>query len=269
MPDATITALRGGSTSGKVFASAWSDKKVRVHTLGVSKAVLELSGLESVGTGLAFNMAEEVLAGGDEKGGVTLWSLKQGKVARSFEGGGGTKPVTEIAFHPSGAHAVVAGHDMMTRMWDLREQKCVQTYSAHEKTTSISFSPNNGFYVVSGGISGLAKVWDVRAGKILTTLKKHTGAVTDIVFHPTEQVLATAGEDGIVNFWNSETYAKISGSAPFKEAVRNVSFSQDGKAALAISDSTLRVMDWNPYSPARLGRQHDVGSRAQRVCQKR
>jgi WD40 repeat protein len=56
----------------------------------------------------------------------------------------------------------------------------------------------------------------VRAGKILTTLKKHTGAVTDIVFHPTDLVMATAGEDGVVNFWNADNYSKISGSAPFK-----------------------------------------------------
>ena len=247
-PDATITCAKGGRHSGKCFATAWSDKTVRVFTLGVSKAVLELSGLQVPATGLAFNHSEEVLAGGDERGGVTLWSLKQGKVARTIEGGGGSKPVTEIAFHPSGAHAVFAGHDMMTRVWDLREQKCVQTYSAHEKTTSISFSPGAGSYIVSGGISGLAKVWDVRAGKILTTLKKHAGAVTDIQFHPTSLVMATAGEDGVVNFWNADTFTKLSGSAAFKEPVRSVSFAQDGSAALAVSDSTLRVMAWEPYA---------------------
>ncbi len=243
-----MTCVKGGRQSGKCFASAWSDKIVRVFTLGVTKPVLELTGVPVAGTGLAFNHSEEVLAGGDERGSVTLWSLKQGKVARTIEGGGGNKPVTEIAFHPSGAHAVFAGHDMMTRVWDLREQKCVQTYSAHERTTSISFSPGAGAYIVSGGISGLAKVWDVRAGKILTTLKKHTGAVTDIQFHPTDLVMATAGEDGIVNFWNAENYSKIAGSASFKEPVRSVSFSQDGKAALAVSDSTLRVMSWQPYA---------------------
>jgi WD40 repeat protein len=157
-PDATVTAIKGGRSSAKCFASAWTDRIVRVFTLGVTKPVLELGGLDSQCTGLAFNHAEEVLAGGDENGGVTLWSLKQGKVARKFENGGGSKTVTDIAFHPSGVHAVVAGHDMMTRVWDLREQKCVQTYSAHERTTSISFSPGAGAYIVSGGSTGLAKV---------------------------------------------------------------------------------------------------------------
>ena len=124
--DAVVTAVKGGRSSGKVFAAAYSDRMVRVFTLGPSKPVLELPGLEATGTGLSFNATEEVLAGGDEKGLVTLWSLKSGKVARTLDCG--AKPVTDIAFHPSGAHAVVAGHDMLTRVWDLREQKCVQTY---------------------------------------------------------------------------------------------------------------------------------------------
>lgn len=196
--------------------------------------------------GFAFNHSEEVLAGGDEQGNVTLWSLQQGKVARTLEGG--PKAATQIAFHPSGSFAAVAGDDLTTRVWDLREKKCVQTYSAHERTTCIQFSPGAGAYIVSGGNAGLSKVWDVRAGKMLTTLKRHKGAVNDIVFHPTELVMATGGEDGVVHFWNAQDYSKIASSTNFKESVSSVSFSSDGKAALAVSDSHLRVMDWRPYA---------------------
>lgn len=121
-----MTAVKGGRGSGKAFAAAFSDRVIRVFTPGVSKAVVELSGLEASGTGLAFSANEEVLAGGDEKGRVTMWSLKSARVARTLECG--SRPVTDIAFHPSGAGAVAAGHDMTTRVWDLREQKCVQTY---------------------------------------------------------------------------------------------------------------------------------------------
>jgi hypothetical protein len=60
--------------------------------------------------------------------------------------------------------------------------------------------------------------------------------------------MATGGEDGVVNFWNCEDYSKITSSAAFKEPVRSVSFASDGSAALAVSDSTLRVMSWDPYS---------------------
>jgi hypothetical protein len=52
----------------------------------------------------------------------------------------------------------------------------------------------------------------------------------------------------VVNFWNCEDYSKITSSAAFKEPVRSVSFASDGSAALAVSDSTLRVMSWDPYS---------------------
>jgi len=244
--EGSVTCTRWGRATGKVFASAYDDSSVKVFAMGVKQPVLNLTGLEAVGTGLAFNPTEEVLAGGDAKGTVTLWSLKQGKVARTLEGG--SKTVTNIAFHPSGSFAAVAGHDLTTRVWDLREKKCIQTYSAHEKTTCISFSPGAGAYIVSGGISGLAKVWDVRAGKMLTTLKKHKGAVNDLVFHPTELIMATGGDDGVVNFWSADDYSKISNSSSFKEPVKSVSFSSDGKALLAISDNNLRVMNWNPYA---------------------
>ena len=156
--------------------------------------------------------------------------------------------MTQIAFHPSGSFAAVAGHDLTTRVWDLRQGKCVQTYSAHEKTTCISFSPGAGEYIVSGGVSGLSKVWDVRAGKMLTTLKKHKGAVNDIEFHPTELIMATGGDDGVVNFWSADSYEKISASAAFSEPVRSVNFASDGESALAVSDKTLRIMSWDPYT---------------------
>ena len=242
--EGTVSCIKGGRGSGKVWATAFNDKSVKVFALGVNKAVLDLGRLDSVGTGLAFNPSEEVLAGGDTSGNVTLWSLQQGKVARTLENG--AKTVTEIAFHPSGSFVAVAGHDLTTRVWDLREKKCIQTYSAHEKTTAMSFSPGAGAYIVSGGNSGLSKVWDVRAGKMLATLKKHKGSVNDIVFHPTEKILASGGDDGVVHFWNAEDYSKIASSSTFKEAVKSVSFSSS--ALLAVSDSNLRVMGWNPYT---------------------
>ena len=99
-----MTCTRWGRATGKVFASAYDDSSVKVFAMGVKQPVLNLTGLEAVGTGLAFNPTEEVLAGGasifaffvsfaqkcictgDAKGTVTLWSLKQGKVARTLEG---------------------------------------------------------------------------------------------------------------------------------------------------------------------------------------
>lgn len=247
--EASITCIKGGRTSGKVFASGWDDKKVRVFMLGskpVPKPLMELDGLDSQVTGLEFNQTEEVLAGGDEKGSVTMWSLKQGKVARTLDGG--TKSVTEIAFHPTGAFAAVAGQELTTRVWDLREKKCIQTYSAHEKTTALAFSPGSGGLIVSGGDSGLVKLWDVRAGKVVATLKKHAGAVRGIAFHPTELTMATSGDDGCVQFWSLDDYSKLASSGNYKEPVRGISFSSDGRAALAVSDTTLRVMSWKPYA---------------------
>ena len=56
------------------------------------------------------------------------------------------------------------------------------------------------------------QIWDLRAGKLMTEFTAHDGPVYDVEFHPHEFLLASSSQDRTVNFWDLESFTKISNS---------------------------------------------------------
>lgn len=52
-----------------------------------------------------------------------------------------------------------------------------------------------GTCVATGGSDGALKLWDLRSGRLIQYYEAHSGAVTDLSFHPSGNFLLSASMD--------------------------------------------------------------------------
>jgi WD40 repeat protein len=112
---------------------------------------------------------------------------------------------------------------------------------------------------------GLVELWDLLTGRRLFTFRGHTDRVASAAFGP-GRWLASAGDDGTVRVWDTETLKEVRtfrdghgwartappGTAPRTgpDRIHSVAFSPDGKR-LAVSswDGDVRILDASAADP--------------------
>ena len=109
-----------------------------------------------------------------------MWDLSSKKVVRSYDDHAGL--VNTVAFHPDGTCIASAGERelLLTRshgsaLMLVEEGHTLFTLLANELTLT--------------GSDSTIKVWDVRTNQLLQHYKAHTGAVTNLAFHPSGNFL--------------------------------------------------------------------------------
>ncbi len=74
--------------------------------------------------------------------------------------------------------------------------------------------------------------------------RKHDGRVNALVYSPNGKILASAGDDHVIRFWDAETDRELRQLAGHKSQVNCVAFSPDGKIlASGGEDKTIRFWD--------------------------
>lgn len=100
--------------------------------------------------------------------------------------------------------------------------------------------------IVASGVSGLrgeASVWDLETGDLIRRFDKgHDDLLYDADVSPDGTVLATAGYDRIIRFWNLESGEAISHIDGHYGAVFDLAFHPSGKLiASASADQTIKI----------------------------
>jgi WD40 repeat protein len=108
--------------------------------------------------------------------------------------------INDICFAPKGNFVVTAGDHGIVQVWD-----CVSGNSMHRLyglEAHISSVATDGATIAASDVNGNIQVWSPITGKQLSRLEGHDKSVNTVVFTPDGSMLATAGNDGTIRFWN-------------------------------------------------------------------
>src|SRR5947209_2732527 len=119
--------------------------------------------------------------------------------------------VLGLAVRPGGRKLATAGRDGRVRLWDAAGDSRLAEMSGFDgPATGLAFA-GQGKFVIGVGADHSVRSWLAADGSPVTASLGHAGPVTAVTAHPTAgigAVVFTAGEDGIVKFWQLPTAAR-------------------------------------------------------------
>jgi U3 small nucleolar RNA-associated protein 13 len=71
--------------------------------------------------------------------------------------------------------------------------------------------------LISAGSDGLVKVWTIKSNECASTLDNHTEKVWALAVRKDENMVASAGADSVINFWEDITLQEQEDELKLKE----------------------------------------------------
>ncbi len=113
--------------------------------------------------------------------------------------------ITGLCVSPDGSSLLSNAMDCCLNLWDINpfvadaynriiRQFFGAQHGAEMNLLRCSFS-NDGRFVSAGSSDRMVCVWDADTAKMVYYLPGHKGSVNDVVFHPSEPVIASASTD--------------------------------------------------------------------------
>jgi WD40 repeat protein/serine/threonine protein kinase len=226
---------------GGRLATGSFDGTVRIWDATTGREVHTLRGHAGPVLGAAFSGDGSRVASCGLDGTTRVWDARAGRPIQTIRGE--NIMTIDVAFSPDGRRLVTGSLEKVVRVWDLPSDREALTLRGHaDAIVGVAFTPG-GDQLVSWGMDGTVRVWDgaplesgPRPGE--RTLRGHAGAVLGVAFRPVPDpsgrvILASAGMDRTVRFWDPTMGEAVGDPRDYAGAVAAVSFSRDGRRAVA------------------------------------
>eukprot|EP00966_Prymnesium_polylepis_P046934 1087633-Prymnesium_polylepis.1 len=132
---------------------------------------------------------------------IYLWNANDGSIQQLMQTQGENSHVTSLSWIQQGNYMAVGTSDHKVQIWDVEKLKQVRSMNGHRaRVSSLSW---NGPLLSSGGRDSLVIHHDVRVPEHkVGTLKGHTQEVCGLKWSPWGNLLATGGNDNLLNIWD-------------------------------------------------------------------
>ena len=144
--------------------------------------------------------------------------------------------------------------DRIAKVWNLKKDACVHSFSDHEKeiytikwspTGPGSDNPDLPLILATASYDATIKLWDVDSGKCLHTLEGHTDPVYSVAFSPDGKYLASGSFDKHLHIWNVKD-GSLMRTYKGEGGIFEVCWNKDGsKVAACFSNNRVSVIDFN------------------------
>jgi eukaryotic-like serine/threonine-protein kinase len=178
---------------------------------------------------------------------VKVWDARSGEALLSLPGHVGG--LRSVAFSPDGRRLASGGLDQTIKIWDATTGLEVLTLRGHlDSILSLAFSAD-GRRLASASVDNTVRIWDATPWETeptpeFLTLAGHTGAVTDVAFHPTDgRSLVSADTGGMLRFWDIWSGKKIGElQVPPSPTAVMLAYSPDGGRLAAVSQGPQQLV---------------------------
>jgi WD40 repeat protein len=195
------------SPDGRLLATPFGDKTVRVRDAGTGHLVRTLEGHTNDVVTVSWSPDGRLLASGGQEGTVRVWDAGTGQPVRHLEGH--TLWVKSLSWSPDGRLLTSGGDDGTVRVWDAGTGQPVRKLGGNTGlANSVSWSPD-GRLLASGGQEGTVQVWDAGTGQPVRHLEGHTEWVKSLSWSSDGRLLASKSGDGTVRLWRGDTWAEV------------------------------------------------------------
>jgi WD40 repeat protein len=236
--------------NGKLLAAGCSDGNVRLYDVsgGQTKEQAVLEGHSGVVLSLAFAPDSKALASGGADCTVRLWRLGGARPFQRTVTWGHWCYAYSMAFAPDGGSLASGGADATIRLWDLgtpEPKEATVLRPAASPVLSLDWSPDSKM-LVSSQCDKSVRLWSVAGGRQIRQLEGQKHPVWSVAFSPTGREVVTAsarlrddwkywtvGEEESLCLWDVASGQEVRRLGGYKEPVRCVAFSPDGRRILS------------------------------------
>lgn len=252
---------------GPVYSLAWSPDGQWLATADFDQILLWdtatrqeagiFTGHTSFIWGVAWSPASTplTLASASQDGSVRLWDATMHTQTALLDTGWAFC----VDWSPDGKLLAVGTNNNGLQVWDVSEQKLMQTWESPTGTPiiSLAWSPD-GMIIASGELGGDINLWQATTGELLQTLTGYTNMrhdVNGLDWSPDGKILASANQDGKVRMWEAETFELTRTIVAHSVWARGLAFSPNG-LLLASTGGDMRICLWDVATGQEYAEQH-------------
>jgi WD40 repeat protein len=168
---------------------------------------------------------------------VQAWKLREENQLWSY------RAIHDIAYSEKMEEILGACEDAAVHRWKMHSGEKLESLTGHSTSISAVGISSNGYFAVSGDISGEVRLWDLETSRCLETWAAHENKVCSIDILADDGCAITCSTDGTLRLWNLESIqpemsVKVDGGGLCAAVVY-----RDGTRAVAAGDRGFVL--WN------------------------
>lgn len=214
------------SPLGDFVASGHDDGTIRLWQSANPELIGEWKGHSTAISAMAISPDGSQLASAAEDRLISIWDVATGRKLGVLTGH--TDRIHGILWHPNGGRLVSIGWDASPRVWDAGSFEPIVSLNRHsDQLTALAIDSRG--RLACADVHNTLHLWNASLGKHLGSIQGHQGEVRCLAFSGDGRLLASGGDDRVIQLWDPHALCRVYGPGQTPVARSGVDVSADGK----------------------------------------